>query len=221
MKKKRGAGAASTKVLIAGRRSMARDALRALLESRDGVQVVGAVSGGREALAAIEQLMPHVVLFDLSASFGDGLDTARTLTLEKPDVSLIVLSTHESGAPIQYALRAGARGFVTWHSDGEELLRAVREVTSGRPYIAANLADKVIDSLRRRPGSAGDDLTATEREILALVADGNSNAEVAAQLGLATRTVETYRIRLMRKLDLDDLASLVKFAIRHGITSVD
>jgi len=221
VKKKRGAGAASTKVLIAGRRSMARDALRALLESRDDVRVVGAVSGGREALAAIEQLMPHVLLFDLAAAFGDGLDTARTLTLEKPDVSLIVLSTHDSGAPIQGVLRAGARGLVTWHSEGEELLKAVREVTSGRHYIAANLAGKVIDSLRRRPGSAGDDLTATEREILALVADGQSNAEVATRLRLATRTVETYRIRLMHKLGLDDLASLVKFAIRHGITSVD
>ena len=223
MKKKSAAGRSSapTKVLIADEHSIVRDGLRSLLERHDDMRVVGAVTDGREALAAVERLMPHVVLLKLAVRLDHGLEATRSLAQKKPDVPLIVLSMHDSSVVIQRALQAGARGYLTLHSGGEELVKAVREVAAGKRYIAANLADKMFETLRRRASSALEELTATERDIMRLVADGKSNAEVAAQLRLSTRTVETYRIRLMRKLNLDDLASLVKFAIRHGITSLD
>jgi DNA-binding NarL/FixJ family response regulator len=221
--KRRSAGRSTTptKVLIADGHTIVRDALRSLLESHEDLRVVGAVSDARETLAAAERLMPHVVLLGLAARIDHGLEAAGALLQKRPELSILVLSVHDSSALIHRALQAGVRGYLTLHSDGDELVKAVREVAAGKRYIAANLADKMFDSLRRRPTAGFEALTATEREILALVADGQSNAEVAARLRLTRRTVETYRIRLMRKLELDDLASLVKFAIRHGITSLD
>jgi DNA-binding NarL/FixJ family response regulator len=212
---------APIKVLIADGYSVVRDGLRSLLEQHDDLRVVGAMNDGPETLAAVERLTPHVVILALGVRMSEGLEALRAIAQKKPDIAVIVLSMHDSSVVIERALQAGARGYLTRHSGGEELVKAVREVAAGKRYIAGNLADKVFETLRRRAPSALEELTSTEHDILRLVADGKSNAEVGAQLRLATRTVETYRIRLMRKLNLDDLASLVKFAIRHGITSLD
>jgi DNA-binding NarL/FixJ family response regulator len=151
----------------------------------------------------------------------NGIDATRTIVQRKPETGVIVLSMQDSSSVIESALQAGARGYLTKHSAGDEVVRAVREVAAGKRYLGGNVADKVFDRLGGRGAPAREELTGTERDILRLVADGRSNSEVAAQLRLSTRTVETYRIRLMRKLDLDNLAALVKFAIRHGITSLD
>jgi DNA-binding NarL/FixJ family response regulator len=213
--------AAAIKVLIADEYSIVRDGLRSLLEQHDDLRVVGAMNDGRETLAAAERLTPHVVVLELGVHVSEGLEAVRAIAQKMPDIAVIVLSMHDSSVVIQRALQAGASGYLTRHSSGEELVKAVREVAAGKRYIADNLADKVFETLRRRAPGALEELTSTESDILRLVADGKSNAEVGAHLGLATRTVETYRIRLMRKLNLDDLASLVKFAIRHGITSLD
>ncbi|HEX9434244.1 MAG TPA: response regulator transcription factor [Burkholderiales bacterium] len=217
MKKK----SAPIKVLIADGYSIVRDGLHSLLEQHDDLRVVGAMNDGPETLAAVERLTPHVVIVALGVRMSEGLEALRAIAQKKPDIAVIVLSMHDSSVVIERALQAGARGYLTRHSGGDELVKAVREVAAGKRYIAGNLADKVFETLRRRAPSALEELTSTEHDILRLVADGKSNAEVGAQLRLATRTVETYRIRLMRKLNLDDLASLVKFAIRHGITSLD
>jgi DNA-binding NarL/FixJ family response regulator len=223
VKKKNGAGrgGAPIKVLIVDGHGMVRDALRSLLEKDEDLRVIAAVDGGREVLAAIERLAPHVVILELAVRIDGALDAVRAIVQKRPEIAVIVLSMHDSSTVIQRALQAGARGYLTRHSGGDELVKAVREVAAGERYIAGNLADKVFETLRGRGPSALEALTATERDILRLVADGKSNAEVAAQLSLSTRTVETYRIRLMRKLELEDLASLVKFAIRHGISSLD
>jgi len=212
---------APIKVLIADGYSIVRDGLHSLLEQHDDLRVVGAMNDGPETLAAVERLTPHVVIVALGVRMSEGLEALRAIAQKKPDIAVIVLSMHDSSVVIERALQAGARGYLTRHSGGDELVKAVREVAAGKRYIAGNLADKVFETLRRRAPSALEELTSTEHDILRLVADGKSNAEVGAQLRLATRTVETYRIRLMRKLNLDDLASLVKFAIRHGITSLD
>jgi len=216
-----GRGAAPIKVLIADGHGMVRDALRSLLEKDQDLRVVAAVDDGREVLAAVERVAPHVVILELAVRVDGALGAVRAIVQKRPEIAVIVLSMHDSSTVIQRALQAGARGFLTRHSGGDELVKAVREVAAGERYIAGNLADKVFETLRGRAPSALEALTATERDILRLVADGKSNAEVAAQLSLSKRTVETYRIRLMRKLDLEDLASLVKFAIRHGISSLD
>jgi DNA-binding NarL/FixJ family response regulator len=223
VKKKNGAGrgGAFIKILIVDGHGMMRDALRSLLEKDQDLRVIGAVDDGREVLAAIERLAPHVVILELAARIDRALDVVQAIVQKRPEIAVIVLSMHDSSTVIQRALQAGARGYLTRHSGGDELVKAVREVAAGERYIAGNLADKVFETLRGRAPSPLEALTATERDILRLVADGKSNAEAAAQLSLSTRTVETYRVRLMRKLELEDLASLVKFAIRHGISSLD
>ena len=208
-------------MLIADEHWIVRDGLRTLLETHEDMRVVAAVRGADEALAAVERLAPHVAILELSAHRPDGADAAHAILKASPQTGVIFVSLQDSSALIPRALQAGARGYLGRDGDGEELVKAVREVAAGKRYLGGSLADRVFDSLRRPARGALDELTATERDILRLVADGKSNAQVASQLRLSTRTVETYRIRLMRKLALEDLASLVKFAIRHGITSLD
>jgi two-component system NarL family response regulator len=223
VKKKSAAGRASTsiKVLIADDHGIVRDGLRSLLERYEDLRVVAAVADGREAVAAAERLLPQVVIMEISLRLMNGIDATRAILQRKPDTAVIVLSMQDSSSVIESALQAGARGYLTKQCGGDEVVKAVREVAAGKRYLGGNVADKMFDRLRRHGAGAGEELTATERGILRLVADGKSNAQVAAQLGLSTRTVETYRIRLMRKLELGGLAALVKFAIRHGITSLD
>jgi DNA-binding NarL/FixJ family response regulator len=216
-----GRDSSSTKVLIADEHGIVRDGLRSLLEKHDDMRVIATAHDGREAVAAAERFLPQVVIMEFNLRLLNGIDATRAITQRKPETGVIILSMQDSGTLIQRALQAGARGYLTKHTGGEELVKAVREVAAGKRYLGNSVADKVFDTLRRPGAGVLEDLTATERDILGLVADGKSNAEVAAQLRLSTRTVETYRIRLMRKLGIDDLPSLVKLAIRHGITALD
>ena len=216
-----GRGSSITKVLIADGHGIVRDGLRSLLEKYDDMRVIAAVDDGREAVAAAQRFLPQVVITEFNLRLLNGIDATRAIVQGKPETGVILLSMHDSGALIQRALQAGARGYLTKHADGEELVKAVREVAAGKRYLGKGVADKVFDALRRPGAGLLEELTATERDILRLVVDGKSNAEVAAELRLSTRTVETYRIRLMRKLDINDLPSLVKFAIRHGVTALD
>jgi DNA-binding NarL/FixJ family response regulator len=221
VKKKSGRDGTLTKVLIADEHGIVRDGLRSLLEKHADLRVVAVVADGGEAVAAAERLAPQVVIIEIALRLMNGIDATRAIVQQNAETGVIVLSMQDSSSVIESALQAGARGYLTKHSGGDEVVKAVREVAAGKRYLGGNIADKVFDRLRRRSAVAREELTGTERDILRLVADGRSNAEAAAQLGLSIRTVETYRIRLMRKLDLDNLAALVKFAIRHGITSLD
>jgi DNA-binding NarL/FixJ family response regulator len=216
-----GRGSSITKVLIGEEHGIVRDGLRSLLEKHDDMRVVAAVHDGREAVAAAERFLPQVVIMEFNLRLLNGIDATRAIVQRKPETGVIVLSMHDSGTLIQRALHAGARGYLTKDADGEELVKAVREVAAGKRYLGNSVADKVLDTPRRPGAGVLEDLTATECDILRLVVDGKSNAEVANQLRLSIRTVETYRIRLMRKLDIGDLPSLVKFAIRQGITALD
>jgi DNA-binding NarL/FixJ family response regulator len=221
VKKKSGRDGTLTKILIADEHGIVRDGLRSLLEKHADLRVVAAVADGREAVAAAERLAPQVVIIEIALRLMNGIDATRAIVQKKPDTGVIVLSMRDSGSVIESALQAGARGYLTKHSGGDEVVKAVREVAAGKRYLGSSIADKLFDRLRRRDTAAREELTGTESDILRLVADGKSNAAAAAQLGLSIRTVETYRIRLMRKLDIKDLATLVKFAIRHGIISLD
>ena len=222
MKKRRpiARGGTPIKVLIADEHGIVRDGLRSLLEKHGDMRVVAAVRDGREAVAAAERFAPQVAIMEFNLRLLNGIDATRAIVQMKPETGVIVMSTQDSSALIQRALQAGARGYLTKHADGEELIKAVREVAAGRRYLGNSMASRMLDTPRRPGAGVVEELTANERDILRLVADGKSNAEVATQLRLATRTVETYRIRLMRKLDIEDLPSLVKFAIRHGITAL-
>lgn len=210
------------RVLVADDHGVLRDGLCRLLETDPQVRVVGAARDGHEAVAQAATTRPQVVLMDVSMPKMGGIDAARAIVGNAPETAVVILSMHSADATVREALEAGARGYILKESAGAEVLQAVRAVAAGGRYLGQGIA-----SAQGSEGHRGDSvdptarLTASERRVLRLVVEGKSNIEAARALGLSPRTVETYRGRLMEKLQVRDLASLVKFAIRNGLTAVE
>jgi len=202
----------SIRVLLADDHGVLRDAVRQLLESSGEFQVVGAANDGREAVAKARELAPEVVLMDVSMPELNGIEATSMILAQAPATGVVMLSMHASTDVVARAFAAGARGYVLKDSSAAAMLRALKSVAAGGTYVGEGV-------IASQP--APDSLTETEREIIRLLAEGNSNAQAAARLGLSARTVETYRGRLMHKLQLGDLPALVKYAIRNGLATVD
>lgn len=214
---------ASISVLVADDHGVVRDGLAALLRRDEEIKVVATVADGAAAVREAERLKPRIALLGVALSALSSIDAARMLGEKAPEVSVIIVATHSSPAIVRRALEAGALGYLSKESSGEDVVKAVRSVAAGKRYLGHGLAEKIVEEQRptARIEQQVESLTATERNILRLVADGKSNAEVAEMIGLSARTVETYRLRMMRKLGIGDLASLVKYAIRQGITTLE
>jgi two-component system, NarL family, response regulator NreC len=210
-------------VLVADDHGVLRDGLCRLLESQDGIQVVGTVADGLQAIDLAEQVQPDIVLMDISMPRLNGIEATRSLAERAPNAGVVILSMHSSPDVIHRALAAGARAFLLKESVSDEVVAAIRAVAAGGRYLGQGISFTGLDP--KRSGGLTvpnlEDLTRAEREIVRLVADGSSNAQAAQLLGLSTRTVETYRSRIMEKLQLDSLSALVKFAIRNGLASLD
>jgi DNA-binding NarL/FixJ family response regulator len=213
----------STRVLIADDHGVLREGVRELLQISSDLRVVATARDGREAVAKAAELAPEVVVMDISMPKLSGIEATRLIVGKAPATGVVMLSMHHSLKMIGQALAAGARGYLLKASAANELLAAVRAIAAGGRYLGAGTAVSANQfSLRDAfANSAGDALTVAEHKILRLVVDGSSNAETARALGLSPRTVETYRSRMMEKLQLENLPALVKFAIRHGITGFD
>lgn len=211
------------RIYIADDHAIIRDGVRALLEARDDIEVVGGAGDGRRAVAEIRSLRPDVVLMDISMPQLNGIEAAALVREAAPQARVIMLSMHANAEHLFRALQAGARGYVMKNSAGSELVDAVRLVHAGKRYFSARVADLLVDGYVReeRPTSPMEGLSARERQILQLIAEGRTSAEVAHALSLSPKTVETYRSRLMQKIGVADVVGLVKFAIAHGITSLD
>ena len=208
------------RVLLADDHAVLCDGLRQLLEMDPGIKVVAAVNDGHEAISRAAELLPDVVVMDISMPKLGGIEATRAIVGRAGTIGVVVLSMHSAEDTIRLALEAGARGFLLKESAGAEVGNAVRAVAAGGCYLGEGIALDKLES--RRPGGLlNGKLTASERRVLRLVVEGKSNAEAAGILGLSVRTVETYRGRLMQKLQIDDVAGLVKFAIRHGLTTLD
>jgi DNA-binding NarL/FixJ family response regulator len=211
------------RVLLADDHGVLRDGVRRLLEADGGMEVVAVVDTGREAVEKAAQLSPDVVVMDVTMPELNGIEATRAIVTRAPATGVVILSMHSSAKVIRQALLAGARGYVLKESAGDEVVRAVHAVATGRHFMGDGVRDKLLGEYPEGPSGPGgvDGLNPQEREILQLVAEGKSNAEAAEIMGLSPRTVETYRGRLMQKLQLEDLPSLVKYAIRHGLTPLE
>ena len=205
-------------VLLADDHGVLRDGVQRLLESNADIKVIAAVGDGLKAVEKAVELQPDVVVMDVSMPGLNGLAATRRITERAPATGVAILSMHSSTEVVREAFAAGARGYLLKESAGDEVVRAVRALAAGRRFFGEGVADKV---LAEDTGPAIAILTAREREILRLIVNGKSNAEAAAMLHLSPRSVETYRARLMEKLGIGDLPSLVKLAIRHGITTLE
>lgn len=206
-------------VLIADDHALIRDGLRSLLAAHAGIDVVGTAADGREAVREVQRLEPQVVLMDISMPELNGIEATRQLAERCPSVKVLMLSMHASVEHYYKAVRAGAWGYLLKESAADEVAAAIRSVHLGRRYLSVKIAEKYWP----KPGADSpiESLSRREREILQLVAEGYCSAKIAALISISPKSVDTYRCRLMHKLGMRGLCDMVKFAIRHGLTSVE
>lgn len=206
-------------VLLADDHAVVRDGLRVLLQQSADIRVVGEAADGRDAVQLAQELKPDVVIMDITMRELNGIEAARLLREHCPATRVVMLSMHSNSEHVFRALEAGASGFVVKESAGEEVAAAVRAAHAGQRYLSRAIA-ALESTLQSRSGRASplDSLSARERDVLQLVAEGRTSAEIAATISLSPKTIETYRVRLMKKLRVNSVADLVKFAIEHGLT---
>ncbi|MGO9139780.1 MAG: response regulator [Syntrophales bacterium] len=216
----------SIRILIADDHQIVLDGLRLLLETKEDIKVVGEAVHGREAVHKTIQFKPDIVTMDIAMSELNGIEATRQIHELSPATRVIILSMHATAEYINRALKAGACGYLLKESTGIELIDAVRTVYAGRRYVSQKISDILIDDyVYHHAESLSDDplecLSPREREILQLVAEGKSSAQIANIIFLSPKTVETYRSRLMQKLGIKNFADLIKFAVQKGLIPLE
>jgi DNA-binding NarL/FixJ family response regulator len=206
----------STSVLLADDHQMVRQGLRALLES-EGFQVIAEASDGREAVGLAVRLRPDAAVIDYAMPVLNGLDAATQIRRHSPSTRAILLTMHTEGQRVLEAFRSGVRGYVIKTQAAADLVQALREVEHGAVYLSPAISQTVIDAYLSKAETPADPLTPREREVLQLVAEGKTTKEVASLLDLSVKTAETHRTKIMRKLEIHETASLVRYAIRRGL----
>ncbi len=215
----------SIRILIADNHALFREGLRTLAARDPDLEVVGEAPDGREAVAMAHRLHPDVVLMDVVMPELNGLEATRQIRDDDPRVRVIGLSMHTDKRYVLGMLEAGASGYLAKDSPFEEVARAVRAVAGGNVYLSPNVAGLVVQDFARRqaPANRGltGDLSPREREVLQMLAEGNTARGIAQKLHVSVKTVETHRRNIMEKLGLDNVAALTRYAIREGIASLD
>lgn len=210
---------ASVRVLLADDHPLVRAGIRKVLEQQPAVEVVGEAGDGDEALKLLGELEPDLLVLDLNMPNRDGFAVLRDARDAAPGVRILVLTMHASVEYVSRAVREGADGYLLKDTAVQDLAAAIASVTAGRPYYSEVAQRALADSLRRPSDQASrlDRLTSREREVLVGVARGQTTKEIAAEFNISTRTVETHRAAIMRKLDIRSVALLTQFAIREGL----
>ncbi len=214
------------KVFLSDDHTIVRDGLKVLLEAEKNISVVGQADNGRDAVQQVQKLEPDIVIMDIAMPGLNGIEATQQILESCHSTRVIILSMHSSKEHIFRALQAGAQGYLLKESAGQEVVKAVHSVYSGKRYTSERITESVIDSYAQQNKSDSaksplDRLSSREREILQLVVEGKSSSEIAKTIYLSPKTVETYRSRLMQKLGVSDMPGLVKFAIQHGLTTTD
>jgi DNA-binding NarL/FixJ family response regulator len=209
-------------VILADDHPVVRDGLCFLLNAQQDIKVIGTADNGHEAVQLATKLNPNVAVMDIAMPLLNGIEATQQITSTCPHTRVMVLSIHFTSVHIQRALQAGAMGYLLKESAGEEVVEAIRTVHEGRRYLSRKIAETVVeDYVRQGGGDVLEGLSPRERQVLQLIAEGKTSAEAAQILFLSVKTVETYRSRFMQKLGLKDMTALVKFAIQHGIISLE
>lgn len=203
-------------VLIADDHQLVREGLKALLE-REGFKVLGEAANGQEALKLTETLHPDVAVLDLAMPVLNGIDAAREIQRISPKTTPILLTMHADSTYILEGLRGAVKGYVLKTHAAEDLVRAIRVAARGETYLSPEISEAVVQAYQNKTEIPLDHLSPRERQTLQLVAEGKTTKEVATALGISVKTAETYRNRIMEKLDLHITADLVRYAIRRGL----
>ncbi len=208
------------RILVVDDHEVVRRGLKAILEGHPGWAVVGEASSGREAVEKAAALKPQVIILDMSMPGLNGLEATRGILKAHPEAQVLVLTQHDSEQLVRAFLQAGAQGYLVKSDAARELLPAVESLQQGRPFFTSKVARMVLDGyikgLEAEEGPRSS-LTPSERQIVQLLAEGNTNKEIAAQLNLAVKTVETHRAHIMRKLEIHSVSELVRYAVRNNL----
>ncbi len=215
----------SIKICIVDDHQMMREGLRSMLERETDLKIVCEAENGRDAMRLIPDIRPDVVIMDINMPDMNGIEATRQIIQENPRIKVIALSMHKDKYFVTDMLKAGASGYLLKDCSRQELNDAIRAVAESKCYLSPEITGVVIDDyihhVSAEEVSTASKLTPKEREVLQLIAEGNTSKETASRLGIAVKTVESHRINIMNKLDIHTIADLTKFAIRHGITCLD
>ena len=213
------------KVLVADDHTILRQGIKALLDNQEGIEVIGEAKDGREALEIIEETLPDVILMDIAMPGLNGLEATRRIKKKFPRMKVLVLTMYTNEEYIFQILNAGANGYLVKETAFQDLISAIKAVYKNEAFMSPSISKKVINSYIKR---AQDDeeqtceiLTTREREILQLIAEGNSSKKIAEGLFISPKTVETHRTHIMDKLNIHNRTGLIKYAIRKGMVDVD
>ena len=212
----------SIKVLVVDDHPVVRRGISACLARHQQMQIVGEAGNGREALRLARELQPDIMLMDIDMPQMNGLAATAALHRELPKIKVLILSMHSNTECVLRVIQSGARGFVLKEATTDELVRAIETVNSGEAYFSSDVARVALNKYVQGSGMSGEEtpLTDREREVLILIAEGLSNKEIACQLGVGVRTVETHRERTMRKLNIHSVAGLTRYAITQGMITL-
>ena len=211
------------KVLVVDDHAILRDGIRALLGLHDDIEIVGEASEGKEAIEKTRELAPDVIVMDIAMPGMDGLEATRRIRKKNPKVKVLILTQHDNREYILSAIKAGTTGFIPKRALGSDLISAIRTVYKGDSFLypsaAATLIEDYLQQAERE--EPYDRLTAREREILKLIAEGHTSREIAEMLFVSLKTVLGHRTNLMEKLDLHNRSDLIRYAMRKGLVTLD
>jgi len=213
------------KVLLVEDHTILRKGLCSLLENEYGIEVIGEAENGREGIEKAENLLPDIVVLDISLPLLNGLEVTRQLKKRFPEIKILILTMHTSDEFVFEILNAGAKGYVVKKAAPTELVSAIHAVYLGQSFFSPEISKMMLDRMVEKGqlqdvSDANEILTEREREILQLVAEGNSSRTIAEMLFVSLKTVENHRSNIMKKLDIDNLAGLIKYAISKGIIQI-
>jgi len=213
------------KILLADDHKITRDGLKALLESQENMIVVGEAENGRQAVRLASKLAPDVIVMDINMPELNGIEATRQIIAELPDTKIIALSMYSDKRYVVGMLKAGVSGYLLKNCAFDELVSAISAVVANQNYMSQKIADTVMKDyaniLESSDASPASTLTAREREVLQLIAEGLKTKDIAARIHVSVKTVETHRQQVMRKLNAKSIAELTKIALREGLTSLD
>jgi two-component system, NarL family, response regulator NreC len=208
-----------TRILLADDHTLVRRGFGMIISQEPDLEVVGEASNGREAVELAERLQPDAVVIDVSMPELNGIEGTRRITEKCPRTRVLALSMHRDAVYVREILRAGARGYLVKDADDDAFLSAVRAVSKGQAYLSPSVADAVLTDYRKHVTDPIDLLTTREREVLQMIAEGQTNKEIANALELSVYTVEAHRGKIMEKLNLHNTGDIVRFALRNGLVT--
>jgi two-component system response regulator NreC len=215
----------SLRILLADDHKITRQGLRSLLEKQKDMEVVAEAEDGREAIRLAAEMAPDVVIMDITMPDLNGVEATKQILAKSPDIKIIGLSMHSDTVFVTEMLKSGAAGYLIKDCAFEELVRAIRTVIDNKVYLSPSISGVVVEDYIQRLSqtnfTGSDILSGREREVLQLMAEGNSTKRIAAKLHISVKTVETHRRQIMNKLDIHTVAELTKYAIRKGLTSLE